>query len=49
MSATKFWIGLMTTPDHLLAKADPSKLAAKYQIPHEWAEAWLATWIGRER
>ncbi len=40
---------MMATPDAALAKADPCKLASKYQIPVEWVTFWLRTWRERDR
>jgi hypothetical protein len=39
----------MTTPDHLLVKADIPKLAKKHGIPELWAREWMATWLARDR
>ena len=49
MTATRFWVAMISTPDSALAKADPAKLAAKYSIPESWAKFWLATWRERDR
>lgn len=45
--ATAFWIAMMQARD--LSKADPAKLASKYEIPETWARYWLTVWQGRDR
>lgn len=42
-----FLINMMKAPD--LAKADPVRLAAKYQVPVDWAAMSLRHWQGRKR
>ncbi len=49
MSATSYWVGLVTTPDHSLEKMDVAKTAAKHGIPLEWAVFWRKTWLERAR
>lgn len=41
MSATTYWLGLLTTPRHKLERADVTKLANKHGIPVAWARYWL--------
>jgi hypothetical protein len=43
---TPFLVALMKAPRESLARADPVKLAAKYQIPEPWARYYLNDWMG---
>ncbi|WP_324807175.1 hypothetical protein SH584_11375 [Sphingomonas sp. LY29] len=49
MGATSFWTGLISTPDAKLVKADLAKLAARHEIPVEWAAFYLKTWLERSK
>jgi hypothetical protein len=42
-----FLVGMMTSKDAALVKADIAKLAAKYSVPIEWAKMSVDCWLKR--
>ncbi|WP_188656618.1 hypothetical protein [Sphingomonas metalli] len=44
---TPFIVAMIRAPHAALAKADPAKLAAKYEIPPAFAEFYLTHWSNR--
>ena len=44
---TPFLLAMLRTPRAALTRADPAKLAAKYDIRPDWAAFYLNDWIGR--
>ncbi len=44
---TAFICKMIRTPMADLTRANRAKLAAKYDIPVEWADFYLSAWTGR--
>jgi len=44
---TPFLVALMGTPRERLTRANPAKLASKYEIPEDWARYYLNDWTRR--
>ena len=44
---TTFLVNMMGTPDSKLVKADPAKLAERYQVDPEWVRMCLVHWRRR--
>ncbi len=47
MTYQRFLLAMMGAPDSKLRKADIVKLAAKYEVPLDWAKMTLTRWLQR--
>lgn len=46
---TPFIVNMMKAPDTALVKADVARLAAKYDVPVDYARWYIASWLGRAK
>lgn len=44
---TPFLLAMIRTPVDRLTRADPARLAAKYEIPADTAAFYLQAWVNR--
>lgn len=46
---TPFLINMMKAPDTAMVKADVERLAAKYDVPPDYAAWYIRNWLSRQQ